>query len=340
MYCDPQQFDGVPDQLFHNNHDGTFTDVSVKAGIANRAGKGLGVVVGDIDLDGWPDIFVTNDGVRNFLYRNKGDGTFQDITYTAGTGFDTNGKAMAGMGTEIADFDGDGLPDIFLTAFSREYNTLYRNRGKLHVRGRYPESRAAIGLSDAGVRNEAVRLRQRRRPRHLLHQRPRHRQRGTLRSSTQLTSRATCSTRTSAAAGSKTCRLRADRRSASSTSAAAPPLPISTMTATSISSSPTAGGPALLFRNDGGNRNHWLAIKARGRDSNRFGVGSKIRLTAGGVTQYREINPTGSYLSTSDMRLYIGLGKETVAQRLEIEWPRGKKQVARKCRRRSGSEFG
>ena len=132
MYCDPQQFDGVPDQLFHNNHDGTFTDVSVKAGIANRAGKGLGVVVGDIDLDGWPDIFVTNDGVRNFLYRNKGDGTFQDITYTAGTGFDMNGKAMAGMGTEIADFDGDGLPDIFLTAFSREYNTLYRNLGKLH----------------------------------------------------------------------------------------------------------------------------------------------------------------------------------------------------------------
>ena len=131
MYCDPQQFDGVPDQLFHNNHDGTFTDVSVKAGIANRAGKGLGVVIGDIDLDGWPDIFVTNDGVRNFLYRNKGDGTFQDITYTSNTGFDMNGKAMAGMGTEIADFDGDGLPDIFLTAFSREYNTLYRNLGKL-----------------------------------------------------------------------------------------------------------------------------------------------------------------------------------------------------------------
>ena len=88
-----------------------------------------------------------------------------------------------------------------------------------------------------------------------------------------------------------------------------------------------SGGPALLYRNDGGNRNHWLAIKARGRESNRFGLGSKVRVTAGGVTQYREINPYGSYLSTSDMRLYIGLGKETVARRLEIEWPRGKKQV-------------
>ena len=88
-----------------------------------------------------------------------------------------------------------------------------------------------------------------------------------------------------------------------------------------------SGGPALLYRNDGGNRNHWLAIKAHGRDSNRFGLGSKVRITAGACTQYREINPYGSYLSTSDMRLYIGLGKDTVAQRVEIEWPRGKKQV-------------
>ena len=186
MYCDPQQFDGVPDQLFHNNHDGTFTDVSVKAGIANRAGKGLGVVVGDIDLDGWPDIFVTNDGVRNFLYRNKGDGTFQDITYTSNTGFDMNGKAMAGMGTEIADFDGDGLPDIFLTAFSREYNTAVPQSRQAAIRGRNAQSRIAVGLSDAGVRRQTLRLQQRRRARHLLHERPRHRQRATLRPPAQL----------------------------------------------------------------------------------------------------------------------------------------------------------
>ncbi len=117
MYCDPQQFDGIPDFLFHNNRDGTFTDVSRKAGIANPAGKGLGVAVGDVDLDGWPDIFVTNDGVRNFLYRNKGDGTFTDVTYGAAVGFDMNGVPMAGMGVDIADYDGDGVPDIFMTAF-------------------------------------------------------------------------------------------------------------------------------------------------------------------------------------------------------------------------------
>ena len=325
-YCDPQQFDGVPDQLFHNNHDGTFTDVSVKAGIANRAGKGLGVVVGDIDLDGWPDIFVTNDGVRNFLYRNKGDGTFQDITYTAGTGFDMNGKAMAGMGTEIADFDGDGLPDIFLTAFSREYNTLFRNLGKLQFED--VTLKAGLqsgfltlafgaklfdydndGLLDIFCTNghvtDNVEL-----------------------YDPQLTYRQSDLLYQNIGGG----------RFKDVSAESGPAFRIKHVGRGAAVADfdndgdldiviADCGGPALLYRNDGGNRNHWLAIKARGRESNRFGLGSKVRVTAGGVTQYREINPSGSYLSTSDMRLYFGLGKETVARRLEIEWPRGKKQV-------------
>jgi hypothetical protein len=326
MYCDPQQFDGVPAQLFHNNHDGTFTDVSVKAGIANRAGKGLGVVVGDIDLDGWPDIFVTNDGVRNFLYRNKGDGTFQDITYTAGTGFDMNGKAMAGMGTEIADFDGDGLPDIFLTAFSREYNTLFRNLGKLQFED--VTLKAGLqsgfltlafgaklfdydndGLLDIFCTNghvtDNVEL-----------------------YDPQLTYRQSDLLYQNIGGG----------RFKDVSAESGPAFRIKHVGRGAAVADfdndgdldiviADCGGPALLYRNDGGNRNHWLAIKARGRESNRFGLGSKVRVTAGGATQYREINPSGSYLSTSDMRLYFGLGKETVARRLEIEWPRGKKQV-------------
>src|ERR1039457_100092 len=325
-YCDPQQFDGVPEQLFHNNHDGTFTDVSVKAGIANRAGKGLGVVVGDIDLDGWPDIFVTNDGVRNFLYRNKGDGTFQDITYTAGTGFDMNRKAMAGMGTEIADFDGDGLPDIFLTAFSREYNTLFRNLGKLQ----FEDVTLKAGLQSGfltlafgaklfdydndgrldifctnGHVTDNVEL-----------------------YDPQLTYRQSDLLYQNIGGG----------RFKDVSAESGPAFRIKHVGRGAAVADfdndgdldiviADCGGPALLYRNDGGNRNHWLAIKARGRESNRFGLGSKVRVTAGGVTQYREINPSGSYLSTSDMRLYIGLGKEAVVQRLEIEWPLGKKQV-------------
>jgi hypothetical protein len=326
MYCDPQQFDGVPAQLFHNNHDGTFTDVSVKAGIANRAGKGLGVVVGDIDLDGWPDIFVTNDGVRNFLYRNKGDGTFQDITYTAGTGFDMNGKAMAGMGTEIADFDGDGLPDIFLTAFSREYNTLYRNLGKLQFEdvtlkaglqsgfltlafGTRMFDYDNDGLLDIFCTNG-----------HVTDNVELYDPQITYRESDLLYQNVGGGKFKDVSAESGPAfRIRHVGRGAA----------VADFDNDGDLDIVVAdcGGPALLYRNDGGNRNHWLAIKARGRESNRFGLGSKVRVTSGGATRYREINPSGSYLSTSDMRLYIGLGKETVARRLEIEWPRGKKQV-------------
>jgi enediyne biosynthesis protein E4 len=326
MYCDPQQFDGVPDQLFHNNHDGTFTDVSVKAGISNRAGKGLGVVIGDIDLDGWPDIFVTNDGVRNFLYRNKGDGTFQDITYTSNTGFDMNGKTMAGMGTEIADFDGDGLPDIFLTAFSREYNTLYRNLGKLQFED--VTLKAGLqsgfltlafgtklfdfdndGLLDIFCTNGHVTDNV-----ELYDPQLSYKQSDLLYHNI---------------GGGKFKDVSAESGPAFRIKHVGRGAAVADFDNDGDLDIVIAdcGGPALLYRNDGGNRNHWLAIKARGRESNRFGLGSKVRVNAGGVTQYREINPSGSYLSTSDMRLYVGLGKETVARRLEIEWPLGKKQV-------------
>jgi len=118
MYCHPTMFDGMADRLFRNNGNGTFTDVSAKAGIANPAGKGLGVTFCDFDRDGNTDIYIANDSVRNFLYRNNGDGTFRDVAYGAGVGFDSNGKPQAGMGVDCADFDGNGFPDIFVTNFS------------------------------------------------------------------------------------------------------------------------------------------------------------------------------------------------------------------------------
>ena len=102
-------FDGVADRLYRNNGNGTFTDISKQAGIANPAGKGLGVAFCDYDRDGLTDIYVANDTVRNFLYRNTGKGTFVDEAYRAGVGFDANGKPQAGMGTDCADVDGNGL---------------------------------------------------------------------------------------------------------------------------------------------------------------------------------------------------------------------------------------
>ncbi len=326
MYCDPQQFDGVPDLLFHNNHDGTFTDVSRKAGIANRSGKGLGVVIGDVDLDGWPDIFVTNDGIRNFLYRNKGDGTFADVAYQAGVGFDPNGKPMAGMGTEIADYDGDGLPDIFMTAFSREYNTLFRNLGKLVFEDVTIKAGLESGFLtlafgtklfdfdndgdlDIHATNGHVTDNV-----ELYDEQLAYRQKDLLYENIGGGKFRDVSAQSGPAFQIK----HVGRGSAVADFDNDGDLDIVVA---------DCGGPPLLMRNDGGNAHHWLIVQARGRESNRCGVGSKVRVTAGGRTQLREINPSGSYLSTSDVRLHFGLGPSIKIDRLEIEWPSGKKQT-------------
>jgi hypothetical protein len=326
MYCDPQQFDGAANLLYHNNRDGTFTEVSKKAGVANPAGKSLGVAVGDVDGDGWPDIFVANDGVRNFLYRNQGDGTFADVTYSAGVGFDLDGKTLAGMGTEIADVDGDGLPDIFLTAFSRQYNPLYRNMGKLVFedftrKARLPSSVLSLGfgtklfdfnndgLLDIFVTNGHVTDNVRFYDPELSY----------AQADLLYENLGGGRFRDVSAESGAGFRIRHVGRGA-----AVGDFDNDGDLDIVVSN---CGGPPLLLRNDGGNRNHWIAIRARGRESNRFGIGSKVRVSSGGHTQLREINPYGSYLSTSDVRLYIGLGRETAVARLEIEWPSGKKQA-------------
>jgi hypothetical protein len=331
MYCDPQQFDGMPALLYHNNRDGTFTEVGRKAGVANPAGKGLGVAIGDIDGDGWPDIFVANDGVRNFLYRNKGNGTFDDIAYGAGVGFDMNGKTLNGMGAEIADLDGDGLPDIFFTAFSRQYNPFFRNLGKLlfedtTLKAGLPSSVETLGFGtkafdydndgnlDIYIANGHVTDNVK-----LYDPQLSYRQ-------TDLLYRNSGGGHfrdVSAESGPAFRIQHVGRGAAVADFDNDGDLDIVVT---------DAGGRPMLLRNDGGNRNHWIAVRARGRESNRFGIGCKVRVWSGGRTQLREINPYGSYLSTSDVRLFFGLGSEANITRLEIAWPSGKKQVIENAR--------
>jgi len=326
MYCDPKIFDGMPDRLYRNNGDGTFTDVSERAGIANPGGKGLGVTFCDVDRDGWPDIYVANDTVRNFLYRNKGDGTFEDVTYAAGVGFDSNGKPQAGMGVDCGDVDGDGLPDLFVTNYSEELNALYLNRGhgtfedvssKPGLRSAY----LALGFGtklldidndgdlDIYVTNghviDNVALYQPKlsyEQRDLLYE-----------------------------------NLGSDFRDISAQSG--PALQVARvgrgLAVADFDNDgrldvaiANLGRAAVLLRNQGAaSDGNWLAIRARGRKSNAFGLGATVKIETSEGTQVREINNVSSYLSSNDTRLHVGLGRATIVRRLEITWPSGVKQV-------------
>ena len=131
VFCGPTGLAGVPDILYRNNGDGTFDDVTVETGISGTAHNGFGVVFSDLDNDGWPDIYVANDATPNFLYRNNHDGTFSEIGLVSGVALNDGGREQAGMGVGVADYDGNGFLDIFVTNFSGELNTLYRNLGNM-----------------------------------------------------------------------------------------------------------------------------------------------------------------------------------------------------------------
>jgi enediyne biosynthesis protein E4 len=143
-FCHPDNFKGVSNVLYHQLQDGSFEDVTAKAGMADPTGKALGVAFADFDNDGLPDVFVANDSVRQSLYRNKGDGTFEDVAVMAGAGYDENGKTFAGMGVDAADFDNDGYPDVFITTLSNETYPLYHNNGDLTFT--YTTNSSGVGL--------------------------------------------------------------------------------------------------------------------------------------------------------------------------------------------------
>src|SRR5579863_5760752 len=129
-YCHPQFFEGLPNTLYRNRGDGTFEDVSLKAGIGQHVGKGMSVAFADYDRDGFPDVFVTNDKVENFLFHNLRNGTFEEVALEAGVALPAHGKGVSAMGVDFRDYDNDGLPDIIFTALAGETFPLFRNEGK------------------------------------------------------------------------------------------------------------------------------------------------------------------------------------------------------------------
>ncbi len=322
-YCHPDIYDGLTSLLYHNNGDGTFTDVSRAAGIAGHIGKGLGVVAADFDADGWIDLYVANDSVRNFLFRNQGNGTFKEIGITSGVALDEGGRPQAGMGTAAGDYDGDGRLDIIVTNLDREYNALYRNAGSFFADTSFPTGFAPPSLplvgwgtgffdfdNDGDLDILVV-------TGHVIDNIDKFRAGQTYPQAKLLFENL----------GDRF------REVAASRGAALTKPEVSRGAAfgdydndgdVDVLVSNLGGSPTLL-RNDGGNRNRnrWIVLALEGTKSPRQPIGSQVRCQVGGRVLTRYLAGGGSYLSSSDSRIHIGLGQAERVQRIEIRWPSG-----------------
>ena len=329
FYCEPLQLDGRPDRLYRNNGDGTFTDATREAGVYTVDGRGLGVSCGDYNDDGYVDIYVANDRCPNFLYRNNGDGTFTNVALMAGVAYNEDGRMEGGMGTDFGDYDNDGDLDILVCNFQAESNTLYRNEGN----GFFSDVTFSIGLgaesfnyltfgtdffdydndgdldifaanghvdSNIADYDPMVNYPQ-------TNQLFRNDGEGTF-------------TDVSSLSGESFGDKKVSRGAAFGDYDNDGDVDIYIV---------NSNQSAVLLRNDGGNRNHWLRIVTIGTKSNRDGVGARIKVTTGELTQVDEVRAGSSYASGNDLRMLFGLGERKQADRVEIRWPSGIVQVLR-----------
>jgi hypothetical protein len=325
--CPPSVYRGSPDALYHNNGDGTFTNVSVKAKIYQPEGKNLSVAAADYDNDGWPDLFVANDGLNAYLYHNERDGTFKEIGLVSGMALTGRGVTMAAMCISLGDFDNDGWLDLYISDFQRSSDHLWKNDGK----GFFDEVSDQAGITratrdvlsfgggffdydndgwlDLFIANGHVypEIEQAspdisyKQINSLFH----NERNGKFLDVTQ-----------SSGDGFRTPYVGRGVAFADFDNDGFVDVVVA-----------NNGDVPLLLHNSGGNGNHFLNFKLAGKKSNRDALGARVRVVAGGISQIREIAGGGSYLSQSDLRANFGLGKADRAETVEIRWPSGTQQV-------------
>jgi enediyne biosynthesis protein E4 len=322
-YCHPGNYKGQRIKLYHNNHDGTFTDVSDASGVGKPEAKGMGVVLADFNNDGWPDIAVANDSWPNFLFLNNHDGTFKDVSFLAGIAAGEDGRYEAGMGIDAADVDGDGWLDIYVTHLDFELNRLYRNNRD----GTFDDDTFRSGIGNKAILMSGVTMK------FLDYDNDGWtdilQANGSMLDNVQL-----YHSEVPYKEPLLMYRNLGEGQFAKVSDSLGPDFvrPIvgrGLATAdfdndgdTDVAVNVRDDYPELL-RNDGGNANHWLEVLLIGTKSNRDGVGASLKLTSEGFVHVMQAEGGTSYMSASDPRILFGLGKRTKIESLEITWPSG-----------------
>jgi len=322
-YCTPEAYRGATCWLFHNKGDGTFEDVTAASGIFDSSSKSLGVALFDPNHDGWPDVLVANDTQPNKLYRNQHNGTFKDAAVEAGLAFSSEGKARAGMGVDVADFDNSGTPGVAITNFDNEMIGLYRMSGKSFEdiapqSGVGIASRNSLGFGcafldvnldgwldfivanghiDETVRNIRGNVGYAQPPQLFLNG-----GKGTFRD-------------VAAEVGTDFDQPKVGRGLAYADFDRDGDIDLLLT---------TNNGPAHLYRNDQQTGNRSIRFRLIGTKSNRDGIGASVRVFAGGITQSRLVKGGSSYLSQSELPVNFGLEKRQAIDRLVIDWPSGR----------------
>jgi hypothetical protein len=321
-YCTPESYKGTSVRLWHNLGSGKFEDATQKAGLSDPTSKSLGIAILDYNADGWPDILIANDTQPNKLYLNKKDGTFEERGVTSGIAFSEDGVARAGMGVDSADYDRSGRPSVIISNFANQMVSLYHNEGNGLFVDEAPQSEVGratlvtlgfgcfffdydndgwpdIFVADGHIEDQIERVQKRvsySEPAHLFHN----------------------------LGGGKFQEVTAQMGQAF----AAPRVARGAAYADIDNDGfldilvSTNAGPAYLFHNEGGT-NHSLRLKLVGTKSNRDGIGAVVRLTSGSDRQSKMLRSGSSYLSQSELVLTFGLGTQTKADNVEIQWPSG-----------------
>ena len=324
VQCGPRGLKGSGDFLFHNNGDGTFTDVSKATGVEDKPGYfGLGVVWSDLSNSGRPDLYVADDSTPNYLYRNDGKGHFTDISYESGTAVSGDGSEQGSMGVAVADYNHTGRFSLYVTNFADEPNTLYRNDGSGNFTDVSYDSGAAAatlpyvkwgdafvdldndGWADLLSVNGHVYPQVDEIP-----SGARYREAGDL--LLNQTNGTFCDATAQAGPAIGTPRVGRGLAVADLDNDGAMDVVIGDL-----------DGAPVVLHNEGAPQRHWISFELAGTKSNRLGIGARVTVTAGGMTQTDEVRSGGSYLSQNDLRLHFGLGSANKVDRVEVRWPSG-----------------